>query len=158
MGLMRPFLSFVIVFIILTTEMVDHLQIGSYLYDKTSRGIDTELSETEEEATGEELDVGGEGGADKGDAKHSNSDAANVRISRKLRQLSTRHFDLVGKIYLNNTLGLYMSVWRAKLVMITFFVSLILFDMVADVYSIIAHDQVELSIVKNPIHSVNDMN
>jgi hypothetical protein len=106
-GVLCPFLTFLIVWSILVNEFVDHIQLGSYIYDMAG------IIDKEEDKTSQ---------VSKGD-----------KVRHQLHQ-----FDLISRIYLDNSRELVMSVWSPMVLVILFFMTLILFDMIADVYDNVA--------------------
>ncbi len=78
-----------------------------------------------------------EGGTEDAASDSTSSTATGARaLSLKKEDSILVQFDLTSRIYLNNSRDLVLSVWKPNLLVILFFVQLILFDMIADVYFI----------------------
>lgn len=128
-GICCPFLIFLIVFSIMANELVNHLQIGSYFHDakllsesrrSTSKGNGTK----NEKSILENSDELGEPTLDSEDPPEIIDEASKALF-------------LESRIYFGKTRALYKAKWKHLLLSTLIFMTLILFDMVSDVYSIV---------------------
>jgi hypothetical protein len=145
-GIICPFMSLLILFTMVVSEFVDHMQIGSYLCDK-AREIDKDFNVG---AAGNRKNKGEEGIEMKEVTKERAKDvpydlptsslptstAGTKALSANKEDAILVQFDLTSRIYLNNSRDLVLSVWKPNLLVILFFMQLILFDMIADIYFI----------------------
>ena len=172
-GIFCPFLTFIIVASIVFNELVNHLQVGSYLFDRSlqqssnsNNSIDRIMYETSSVAFSQshmsQLSVMDD--SHSGDPKypmqaivsavhsqqHSlDADAvesaqpqvlppqpvqSNKNLNNKDKDKNNRLL-LMSSIYLSNPHYLFFSMWRLVVFTILTFSTVILFDMIADVYS-----------------------
>jgi hypothetical protein len=178
-GILCPFVTFLVLWSIVVNELIDHMQVGSYVYDM-ARSIDKQEEDVmienkstlllspsidKQKSTDKKLDtlgVEGRGGncerelvemdiTSSQEEYSSNSvilssllsDNSNsvaplvIKKPSKVDKVAFQ-FELVSRIYLDNCSELVMSVWSPMVLVILFFMTLILFDMIADVYGNVA--------------------
>jgi hypothetical protein len=161
-GVLCPFLIFLLLWTILVNEIINHIQIGSYVYDlkrliekeessadRTMSTVDMSTSQLgtsnlhdllkEENLQSIDLETNTHDGnprtisSDSSAPPGSDSSATSPSKAEKIEFLFTL-VSRINNVYLDNSGELLFYVWKPMLIAILFFFTVILFDMIADVY------------------------